>query len=94
MIEPYEGGKRAYQLKISGKSAENDEWETLWEGETARGGEFRVPQDRQREWRFLRIDGYGNDENNAVAISELRVEIGTEKKEKNLYERLGAGEEK
>ena len=59
-----------------------------------RGKEFRVPQDRQREWRFIRIDGYGNDENNAVAINELRVETGTEKREKNLYERLGAGEKR
>jgi beta-galactosidase len=91
VIEPFEGEKLSYQLKISGRVSEKDDWDTLWEGDTTRGREFPVPQDRQREWRFIRIDGYGNNEDKTVTLNDLRIQIGTDKKEKNLYERLGEG---
>lgn len=92
VLEPFDGEKRSYQLKVSGKATEGGEWELLWEGNTERGKTFRIPQDRQQEWRLIRIDGIGNDQNNAVSLSELMIEKGTEKQEKSLYERLGSGE--
>ncbi len=90
-IEPYQGTEQTYLVKVSGRIKDGEKWHPLWSGETTLGKEFIIPQEKQVEWRYLRIDSEKTDTNRFLAINELRLKTSTERQEKSLYERKGLG---
>lgn len=92
ILEPYQGTEKSYQLKVSGRVSSDAPWEILWSGQTKIGETFTIPQEKQVEWRFIRLDSERGDENRFLAINEIHVETSTERTEKGFYERVGAGD--
>jgi len=91
VIEPHLGEKITYKLKVSGKVKATDPWETLWSGETEKGREFRIPQTKQLGWQYVRIESQDKSESADISLNELHIQTTTERKNKSLYEKLGAG---
>ena len=82
---------RSYKFAVE-TSVDGKTWTRAFDGVSTKGAaqpELFVLD--QRECRHVRIRGLGNNENDWIAINELEIRTGTEKKNKDVYEKIGSG---
>lgn len=92
-IQFFDPSKHTYFLDIKG-STDGKNWTPLFSGKNNRfslNETFKYP--KQQEQRYIKIEAKGNKKNDFNAYIEIQPLITQEKAEKNLYEKIGAGED-
>lgn len=92
-IQFFKPSKYSYLLAIKG-SADGENWLPLFSGKNNRfslNETFVYPT--QQEQRFIKIEANGNKKDNFNGYVEILPLITQEKAVKNLYEKIGAGED-
>jgi hypothetical protein len=85
----YQGKQRHYKLEIS-ISASNKSFTKVFSGTS--GSKTEEIRFKQTEARYIRINALGNSKNKWNSYFEVEPIIATKVKNKNIYEKIGAGE--
>ncbi|MRT91978.1 glycoside hydrolase family 2 TIM barrel-domain containing protein [Ancylomarina sp. 16SWW S1-10-2] len=91
-IQFYNLAKTSYKLKIQG-SVDGENWKELFSGTSNKNAQIEsFIFSKQEEIRYLKVEGSGNNLNDVNNYREISPILSFEKQEKNLYEKVGAGE--
>jgi beta-galactosidase len=84
---------KTYNLEIKG-SSDGKNWTSFFVGKTAKNkNENELLFHKQAEIRYLKIEANGNNSSKSNSYNEVTPLITLEKKELNLYEKIGAGKD-
>ena len=87
-INFYRGNTRQYKYKLS-VATKKGQWKKIFEGKSSGKSQIDKVTFLQSEARYIKLDGYGNNENSWNSITEISPEISNIKKIKNQYEKIG-----
>ncbi|PKQ61332.1 hypothetical protein BZG02_16200 [Labilibaculum filiforme] len=84
--------KTSYKLKIKG-SEDGENWKDLFSGVSNKNSQIEsFIFTKQEEIQYLKIEGFGNNVNDMNSYCKIVPILSFEKREKNLYEKVGSGE--
>ncbi len=88
----HNGEKTIYKLAIKG-SQDKENWVEFFDGKSTKNDGFeKFLFKEQPEIRYLRIEAKGNEKSGWNGYSEIKPMISHDKKEKSIYEKMGAGD--
>ncbi len=87
----YKGASRQYKMEIQ-TSSDGKTYKSVFSGSSQGGKDQESILFEQVEARYIRIQAQGNDQGAWNSWHEVLPIISTDKKDKNIYEIIGAGE--